>query len=262
MNPRRSSVAQLIRVSVEGLSALLVITFLLASAIDQQRQTNQRLTSEVATQGSDLTSREAQVSSLQAEVQDLKELWYGDPAIWQPPPISNTNIIFFDVTGSTQQELIDSLDASAICTTYGPCATDPAVPNGVTLGLAGFHADVTRYECYTPSTTTIPFSEFVVLPRWSPSPHGSVRIPLVEKWNALAQVIYSHEAGHVAISQQDLAALNDAAHHLPSCQALFNFWDSPTVYDQLEADQAAYHARLHADCRPEIGCIPPGWMGW
>ena len=31
---------------------------------------------------------------------------------------------------------------------------------------------------------------------------------------------------------------------------------------QLNADQDAYHARLHADCRPEIGCMPAGWMGW
>jgi predicted secreted Zn-dependent protease len=262
MNTSRT-LAQLIRLSVEGLSAVLVIAVVLSSALDQERRTNERLTSEVAGQGRDLTSRQGQVSSLQAEVTDLKELWYGSPAIWQPPAIANTEIEFFDVSGTTQQELLTSIKDADICTKYGgECAPDPAVPNGFALGLEYFHPAVSGYRCYTPSTTTIPFTEFVVLPRWSPSQHGSVRIPLVEEWNALTQVIYTHEAGHVAIDQQDLAALNDQAHQLPSCGALFAFWDNPSIYDQLEADQAAYHARLHADCRPQIGCLPPGWMGW
>ena len=148
------------------------------------------------------------------------------------------------------------------CSRYGPCKPDPAVPEGVPWGMEWFHAAVTSYRCYSPSTTTIPFTEFVLLPRWSPPADGSVKIPLVEKWNALAQVIYAHEAGHVAIDQQGLAALNDQAHHLPSCQALFNFWDNPNSYDALKAAQDAYHARLLADCRPEIGCAPSNWMGW
>jgi hypothetical protein len=84
----------------------------------------------------------------------------------------------------------------------------------------------------------------------------------VEKWNALAQVIYTHEAGHVAIDKQDIAALNAQAQKLATCDALYKFWDDPHVFDKLQADQLAYHARLRADCRPEIGCIPPGWDGW
>jgi len=104
--------------------------------------------------------------------------------------------------------------------------------------------------------------EFIVLPRWSPPADGTVKIPLVEKWNALAKVIYTHEAGHVVITIQDLAALNDQAHRLPSCQALFDFWARPSTFDQLNADQEAYHARLREDCRPEIGCTPSGWLGW
>ena len=255
--------ALLIRLSIEGLSALLVISFVLSNAINQERQANQRLTSQIATQGGGLKSRQDQVASLQAEVKDLKELWYGSPVIWQAPPIANTEIEFFDVIGTTQQELLSSIRDADICTKYGGgCAPDPAVPNGFALGLEYFHPAASGYRCYTPNTTTIPFTEFVVLPKWSPPAHGSVRIPLIEEWNALAQVIYTHEAGHVAIDQQDLAALNDRAHQLPSCYALFAFWDNPSIYDQLDADQAAYHARLHADCRPEIGCLAPGWMGW
>lgn len=93
-------------------------------------------------------------------------------------------------------------------------------------------------------------------------PVGGVKISLVNKWNALEQVIYTHEAGHVAIEVQDLAALNDQAHLSPSCAALFAFWSNPSVFDQMNADQNAYHARLRADCRPAVGCFQDGWMGW
>jgi hypothetical protein len=79
---------------------------------------------------------------------------------------------------------------------------------------------------------------------------------------ALEQVIYRHEAGHAAISVQDIAALNDQARHLPSYQALISFWANPGLWNQMNADQNAYHARLRADCRPEIGCVPYNWMGW
>lgn len=66
----------------------------------------------------------------------------------------------------------------------------------------------------------------------------------------------------VTIAETDIAALNAQAEALPTCQAVFNFWDNPHVFDQLQADQNAYHARLRADCKPEIGCIPAFWEGW
>jgi predicted secreted Zn-dependent protease len=118
------------------------------------------------------------------------------------------------------------------------------------------------YTCYAPSTTTLQFREYILLPRWTPAADGSVTIDLVERWNALAQVIYVHEAGHVAITKQDLAALNAQAHRLATCDALAAFWDSSHLFDKEAADQSAYDARLRADCRPEVGCIPPYWMGW
>jgi len=90
----------------------------------------------------------------------------------------------------------------------------------------------------------------------------TVRISLVERWNALAKVIYTHESTHVTIAHQDVADLNRQAQQLPTCDALFKFWDDPHVFDKLEADQAAFHARLRAHCEPAAGCIPAGWMGW
>lgn len=191
-------------------------------------------------------------------------MWFGSPAIWTPPPIANNDFQFFDLGGSTQAELIASFKKAAICDTH-KCLPDPAVPPGGTfLGLEGTESPGSWSSpyCYSPRTMTAVFRTYILLPRWSPVPVGGVTISLVRKWNALEQVIYTHEAGHVAVEVQDLAALNDQAHLSPSCAALFAFWANPSIWDKLDADQNAYHARLRADCRPEVGCIPPGWMGW
>jgi hypothetical protein len=194
----------------------------------------------------------------------IREKWFGSPAIWTPPPLANTDFQFFDVGGHTQAELIASIKKAAICDTH-KCLPDPAVPPGGTaLGLAGMESPgswSTPY-CYSPMTMTALYRTYILLPRWSPLPYGGVTIPLVEKWNALERVVYTHEAGHVAIDVADLAALNDQAHASPSCAALRAFWANPSIFDKLNADQNAYHARLRADCRPEVGCFPSGWMGW
>jgi predicted secreted Zn-dependent protease len=198
--------------------------------------------------------------SLDAQAAGLiAERWFGVPSLWVPPPIPSTTIEFFDVSGSTQRALINSLNSSDICAKNGGCSPDPAVPNGVAWGLEG--EAPFGFDCYSPRTTPVPFNVFVLLPRWSPF-LGSVTVSLVTKWNALEQMIYVHEAGHAAISVQDLYELGAESNQLSSCQAVFDFWDNQTTYSKLEADQAAYHARLHADCRPEIGCAPPGWLGW
>ncbi len=199
--------------------------------------------------------------SLDAQAAGLiAERWFGVPSLWVPPPIPSTTTEFFDVTGSTQRALINSINSSDICAKYGGCTPDPAVPNGIALGLEG-ETFIPGIYCYSPRTAPVPYRVFVLLPRWSPF-LGSVTVTLVTRWNALEQMIYVHEAGHAAISIQDLADLGAQANQLSSCQAVFDFWDSAATYSKLQADQAAYHARLHADCRPEIGCAPPGWMGW
>ena len=190
----------------------------------------------------------------------IAQTWFGNPPIWVPPPIPQTEILYFDVTGFTQQQLIRSLGTSNICATYGPCATDPAVPNGVAWALEG-EAFIPGLYCYSPGTFPVPWRVYVLLPRWSP-PVVGVTVDLVTKWNALEQLLYAHEAGHAAISRQDLYDLGVQSKKLSGCYAVIAFWEDPATYNKEQADQAAYHAQLHADCRPEIGCMPPGWLGW
>jgi len=230
--------------------------------VGQLVQANELLKAELATKQAQLVSDENQVSTLQATIQDLRERWLGSPAIYQAPPISNTTIKYFAVSGTSQQELENSLDSADLCTKYSPCLKDPLNPGGIAWGLEWFAPASSYYVCRSPRTTYVPYREFVVLPRWSPPADGSIKIPLVEKWNALAKAIYTHEAGHAAIDKTSLAALNAQAQRQSTCSALARFWANPHVFDKNASDQLAYHARLYADCRPEIGCVPAGWLGW
>jgi hypothetical protein len=257
-----ASEARAARLIVVAALAFFLLSNLVWYGVDGLWRTNLQLTRELADQKVAWAAQQSQIDALQAEIADLKQRWYGSPALWSPPPIPNTDFQFFDVSGRTQKELLDSIEKAALCDTH-KCAPDPAAPAGFALGLE--HSDFQAWSspyCYSPKTLNAAFHSFILLPRWSPRPDGSVKIPLVERWNALEQTIYTHEAGHIAIDVQYFAALNDQAHQLASCQALFAFWNNPSTYEKLTALQNEYHARLRADCRPEVGCIPSGWMGW
>ena len=254
---RRRRWSRLIGPLTTGLLCLGLITLLVAQLV----QANELLKTELAAKDARIAADESQVITLKGQIQDLKERWFGTPALYQAPAIANTVIEFFPVDGTSQLQIIYSLDHAGVCETYG-CAKDPANPSSIAWGLEWSQPAGGGYTCYSPRTTTLDYRQYVLLPRWTPPADGSVKIPLVEEWNALAKVIYIHESGHVAIDKEDIAALNAQAQKLATCDALFKFWNNPHVFDKLNADQLAYHARLRADCRPEVGCIPPGWMGW
>ena len=249
------------RLGVEGVLVLFLLVVLFSTILDQ-RQTSDLAVSRAALRQGGLAQQELPGGILTAGLGDLNARWFGIPALWQPPPISHAEIRYFDITGTSQQDLIDSLDGAGICKKYGPCLKDPANPTGIAWGLEGVDPGASYYICYAPASTTLDYREWVLLPRWAPLPLGGVRVSVVVAWNALQKVIYTHEAGHVAISVTDIAALNAQARQLATCDALAAFWDNPRIWDKLNADQLAYHARLRADCRPEVGCIPRGWMGW
>jgi hypothetical protein len=202
--------------------------------------------------------------ALQAPVDDVRQRWFGDPALWQPSGTpANTAVEFFDVNGSTQSELIDALDNDGLCQKYG-CAPDPAVPNNNTAWAleSSRYIDSSSPYCYSPRTLTYHWEQhWILLPRWRPK-LGSVKSSLVQRWNALEAVLFTHESGHVRVAEDWLAAENAQAEQLPSCDAAITFWGDPHLFDSLHAAQNAYHAKLRADCRPDVGCIPAGWMGW
>ncbi len=248
----------LIRIVCYGAIAGLIVNAVLSASIAELDASNAQL-------ASDKSAQSEQISSLRALVQDLQSRWLGDnPPLWQPsgvPP--NVTITWFAVTGTTQGALIRSLSDADICDRYGPCLPDPAVPGGTAWALESEHEAVPNAPyCYTPRTITYHWDfHDVILPQWSPK-GGTVTMTLVSRWNALEQVMLTHELGHVRVAEAYLAQLNSQSQRLASCVALNTFWANPHLWDGLNAAQNAYHAQLRADCRPEVGCIPPGWMGW
>jgi len=174
--------------------------------------------------------------------------WFGDPAIWDPPDIVGARIEYVSVSGTSQYDLITSLNAAGLKDSNGLVAwglEGSSIPSGV---------------CYSPRTVNISLDIVVMLPRWSPIADGRIDQDLVTKWNALQQVIYIHEVGHVKIDLDDWSATMGHIHQLPSCQAAIDYL--PAARQKRNDDQDAYHARLKADCRPEIGCFLSGWLGW
>lgn len=199
-------------------------------------------------------------------LQYVKQLWFGKPELWQASGVpSSTTVIYFDIEGSTQPQLEHSLDSSNICERYGGCAPDPAAPAGSIAWALEEDGGLGPSILYCDSPRTATYVRWlghqVILPRWN-APTGSVTIQLVERWNALMAVLLTHELGHVAVAESWLDSQNRLAHQEPTCSAFFAFWDDPHLADSLNAAQNVYHARLRADCRPEIGCLPAYWMGW
>jgi len=191
---------------------------------------------------------------------DFQALWFGQPAVWVPPTTATFDVHYFVVHGVTQPELTASLDGDDLCQVYH-CLSDPGQPsNKSACALEGTEVGPS-VVCYSPRTATFQFRQYLLLPQWTPAV-GSVAIRLVEAWNALMHVLYVHEATHASIAVKDLQALTDQSHRLATCTEWAAFWSNPHLFDQLNADQSAYHATLRADCRPEIGCVPYGWMGW
>lgn len=195
------------------------------------------------------------------QLDDFASRWFGIPTLWRAPQLADTEFRFYDVSGSTPRELEDSMLAAKICDRFGPCLPDPGNPGGQALALQGTNTPGPGF-CYSPQTSGFYYTYFILLPRWTPLPGGSVPIKTVVAWNALLSVLFTHEARHVAIAQADIAELNRESRAQPGCSAVAAFWSNPHLYDRLDADQNAFHAQLRADCRPELGCVPRGWMGW
>ena len=255
--PRIVVTPLILGVSGFAIVAALLVYSLLATNLGLLSTENTRLTGRTRTE-------QQRIEQLLARIDDLHERWFGDPALWQPagvPP--DAAVHYFDVTGTTQPALIQALNNDGICSQYH-CLVDPAVPANSAawaLEIDGVVIPSAPY-CYSPRTLSYHFAQHVILmPRWSPVP-GSVKITLVQEWNALEGVLLTHEIGHVYVADAYLVSLNQRSQQLPTCQATFTFWSNPHIWDGLDAAQIAYHAKLRANCRPEVGCIPAGWMGW
>lgn len=253
----------LLRVSLYGLMAALIVYAFLSLALGQMTAQNARLVAQTSFERHQIADLRAQITGMQATIDDLRSRWIGDPALWQPSGVpSNTNIAYFDLSGTTQAGLIQAFRDADLCGKY-KCLVDPAVPEGFALALEiDSRIEPNSAYCYSPRTLSYSWEPHtILLPRWNPK-LGTVKIDLVQRWNALEPVLLTHEAGHVSVADAWLSAQNAKAQQLPNCSSALAFWSDPHLFDSLDAAQNDYHAKLRADCRPEIGCIPAGWMGW
>ena len=241
----------------------LVVIAALAVNLGQMQAQNAALAAQSRSEQHQIASLMATQAEMQTTIDDLRSRWIGDPALWEPSGLpSNTSVAYFDLSGTSQEDLIQAFRDADICAKY-KCLVDPAVPAGLTLALEGNGRLVPNSAyCYSPSGLTYSWaSHTITLPRWTPK-FGTVKIELVQRWNALQAVLLTHEAGHVSVAEDWLSAENARSRQLASCSAALAFWSDPHLFDSLDAAQNAYHAKLRADCRPEIGCVPSGWMGW
>lgn len=254
-----SRTVRLAGVVVYALIIAVILTSVVPPALGRTRVTSVRLTANVATQ-------QGPSRSFLAIVYDLESRWVGQPALWQPSGVPASTVVqYFAVSGSTQAQLITSIEDAGLCTKkYTNCLPDPTAPAGSFTWALEWNGEIVPSSQYCDSPRTLSYhwaQHTILLPGWGPR-IATVETLLVKKWNALEDVLFTHEAGHVRVADDWLAGMNAQSQRLPSCAASIAFWSNSHLWDGLDAAQNAYHARLRADCRPEIGCIPDGWMGW
>ena len=83
---RRRRWSRLIGPLTTGLLCLGLITLLVAQLV----QANELLQTELGAKDARIAADESQVSALKAQIQDLKERWFGTPDLYQAPAIANT----------------------------------------------------------------------------------------------------------------------------------------------------------------------------
>ena len=180
--------------------------------------------------------------------------WLGTPPIWQPPTISGGSIEYFQVTGTTQADLVDSLNRVAGTRAWAWTDLQPR-PIGCYLALF-------PYQDRTHDVV-------IHMPRWAPTRDGSVRRGLVERWNALRQSLYAQEVGYIQTYREDMQPIMEEVHALPDCPSIVAYLNDGMTWQRLDADRERIDADRVSpmrgsleDCRPQSGCRPPGWMGW
>lgn len=124
------------------------------------------------------------------------------PEVPLPSPIGGATMRYYDVSGSTAEEVIAQMrsipppcSGDVPANTLGSC---PAYTHGV--GLA-FSIDSTTHSadgsCTIRSVSIAGYQE-VVAPRWTPSPGAPAE--LYGSWKRWLTGVYAHESGHVQIN--------------------------------------------------------------
>jgi predicted secreted Zn-dependent protease len=120
----------------------------------------------------------------------------------QPVEISNANIIYYDISGSTEAELRTQLD------TLGPVGYDGYKGDATTEWFIHWNWPGYGSSSCDLSAAEISYDIKVIFPRWIPDENASP--DLVAKWANYTKLLAEHEKGHVDSVLKNFPSVVDA----------------------------------------------------
>jgi predicted secreted Zn-dependent protease len=112
-----------------------------------------------------------------------------------PVAIPNATVVYYDISGSTENGLRDQLDAS------GPVGYDGYKGDSTTRWYITWHWPTNQDGSCQMDQTAVSYEIKVIFPRWQPT--EGVSAQLVARWEQYTAALLEHEKGHV-----DLVVLN------------------------------------------------------
>ena len=112
-----------------------------------------------------------------------------------PVAIPNATVVYYDISGSTENELRDQLDA------LGPVGYDGYKGDSTTKWYITWHWPTHPDGSCQMDQTAVSYEIKVIFPRWQPT--EGVSAQLVARWEQYTAALIEHEKGHV-----DLVVLN------------------------------------------------------
>jgi predicted secreted Zn-dependent protease len=106
-----------------------------------------------------------------------------------PVAIPNATVVYYDISGSTENELRDQLDV------LGPVGYDGYKGDSTTRWYLTWHWPTNQDGSCQIDQTILSYEITVILPRWKQTEGASAR--LVAKWEQYTAALIEHEKGHV-----------------------------------------------------------------
>jgi predicted secreted Zn-dependent protease len=103
--------------------------------------------------------------------------------------IPYAKMVYYDIGGSTEDELREQLDAK------GPVSSDGYHGDALTTWFVHWNWDGYGTETCDLRSASATYDIKVAMPRWVPPPEASPA--LIEKWNTYVLALANHEKGHV-----------------------------------------------------------------
>jgi len=113
------------------------------------------------------------------------------PPLITPTPVTipNATVVYYDISGSTENELRDQLDVS------GPVGYDAYKGDSTTRWYITWHWPINQDGSCQIDQAIVSYEITVIFPRWKQTEGASAR--LVARWEEYTAALIEHEKGHV-----------------------------------------------------------------